>query len=232
MAEIDTVEKVVSMDNDDGVERFPIAGTQTPGLAQFDPNDFTVDDAGLVKSLKKAGAIQYIGQILRTYEDGYVWTLLSGGTKEPVDVEINDIILCISEDDTNGNLYRVSQIEGTTIHSSLTPVGNIRGPQGDVGKTGPAGPQGPKGDTGDTGPQGPAGPQGEIGPQGPQGQRGLQGVQGDTGPQGQKGDPGNTPYIGSDGNWYVGGVNTGVHAQGPQGPQGESGVADINSRGI
>ena len=231
MAEIDVVEKVVAMDSQDGVERFPIAGTQTPGLAQFDPNDFIVDDAGYVKSLKKAGAIQYIGQILRTYEDGYVWTLLSGGTKEPVDVELNDIILCISEDNTNGNLYRVSQIEGTTIRSSLTPVGNIRGPQGDVGETGPAGPQGPKGDTGDTGPQGPAGPQGEIGPQGPQGQRGLQGVQGDRGPQGQKGDPGNTPYIGSDGNWYVGGVNTGVQAQGPQGPQGESGVANINYRG-
>lgn len=231
MAEIDVVEKVVAMDGQDGVERFPIAGTQAPGLAQFDPNDFTVDDAGYVKSLKKAGAIQYIGQILRTYEDGYVWTLLSGGTKEPVDVELNDIILCISEDNTNGNLYRVSQIEGATVRSSLTPVGNIRGPQGEIGETGPRGPQGPKGDTGDTGPQGPAGPQGEIGPQGPQGQRGLQGVQGDTGPQGQKGDPGNTPYIGSDGNWYVGGVNTGVQAQGPQGPQGESGVANINYRG-
>lgn len=155
MAEIDVVEKVVAMDSQDGVERFPIAGTQTPGLAQFDPNDFTVDDAGYVKSLKKAGAIQYIGQILRTYEDGYVWTLLSGGTKEPVDVELNDIILCISKDETNGNLYRVSQIEGATVHSSLTPVGNIRGPQGEIGQTGPRGPQGPKGDTGNTGPQGP-----------------------------------------------------------------------------
>ena len=90
-------------------------------------------------------------------------------------------------------------------------VGNIKGPKGDKGATGPqgpagargatgaTGPQGPKGETGATGPQGPAGKQGPTGPVGPagaQGPQGIQGPRGATGPQGPRG---------------------------PQGPKGESG---------
>lgn len=84
-------------------------------------------------------------------------------------------------------------------------VGNIKGPKGDKGATGPrgpagargatgaTGPQGPKGETGATGPQGPAGKQGPTGPVGPAGSQGPQGVQGpkgDTGPQGPRGPQG------------------------------------------
>ena len=84
-------------------------------------------------------------------------------------------------------------------------VGNIKGPKGDTGATGPqgatgargatgpTGPQGPKGDTGATGPQGPAGKQGPTGltgPAGSQGPQGIQGPKGDTGPQGPKGPQG------------------------------------------
>ena len=60
-------------------------------------------------------------------------------------------------------------------------TGNIQGPKGDTGDTGP---QGPQGDTGDTGPQGPKGDTGDTGPQGPQGPKGDTG---DTGPQGSPG---------------------------------------------
>lgn len=84
-------------------------------------------------------------------------------------------------------------------------VGNIKGPKGDKGATGPqgpagatgatgaAGPQGPKGETGATGPQGPAGKQGPTGPVGPagaQGPQGIQGPKGDAGPQGPRGPQG------------------------------------------
>lgn len=47
---------------------------------------------------------------------------------------------------------------------------------------------------------------------------------------GQKGEPGKdglTPFIGNNGNWWIGGLDTGVKAaglQGPQGPQGPQGV--------
>lgn len=39
-------------------------------------------------------------------------------------------------------------------------------------------------------------------------------------PQGEKGEPGNTPYIGENGNWWVGGADTGTKAQGPAGQNG------------
>lgn len=64
-------------------------------------------------------------------------------------------------------------------------VGNIQGPKGDTGATGP---QGATGATGATGPQGPKGDTGATGPQGPKGDTGA------TGPQGPKGDPGELPY--------------------------------------
>ena len=84
-------------------------------------------------------------------------------------------------------------------------VGNIKGPKGATGATGPqgpagargatgaAGPQGPKGETGATGPQGPTGKQGPTGPTGPAGSQGPQGIQGPkgaTGPQGPRGPQG------------------------------------------
>lgn len=84
-------------------------------------------------------------------------------------------------------------------------VGNIKGPKGDKGATGPqgpagargatgaTGPQGPKGETGATGPQGPTGKQGPTGPTGPaglQGPQGIQGPKGATGPQGPTGAQG------------------------------------------
>lgn len=98
------------------------------------------------------------------------------------------------------------------------------GEKGDKGDTGPAGPQGPqgdKGDTGDTGPQGDKGDKGDtgpIGPQGPQGDKGDTGETGPAGPQGDKGEQGepgkdgDTPYIGANGNWWIGDKDTGIVA--------------------
>lgn len=92
-------------------------------------------------------------------------------------------------------------------------VGNIKGPKGDKGATGPqgpagargatgaTGPQGPKGETGATGPQGPTGKQGPTGPTGPagsQGPQGIQGPKGDAGPQGPRGPQGSKGESGCD----------------------------------
>ena len=69
--------------------------------------------------------------------------------------------------------------------------------------------QGPKGDKGDTGDQG---PQGEQGPAGQDGQNGA------------NGQDGQSPYIGSNGNWWIGETDTGIKAQGQQGPAGQDGA--------
>lgn len=72
------------------------------------------------------------------------------------------------------------------------------------------------------GPEGPVGPQGEPGPPG------------DTGPAGEPGPPGKdgeTPYVGENGNWWIGDTDTGFIAsgggsggpQGPRGPKGDKG---------
>lgn len=45
------------------------------------------------------------------------------------------------------------------------------------------------------------------------------------------GKDGNTPFIGDNGNWWIGETDTGVPArgkEGPQGPQGEPGAAGAN----
>lgn len=43
------------------------------------------------------------------------------------------------------------------------------------------------------------------------------------GPEGPQGKPGNTPYVGANGNWYIGDADTGIAATGPVGPQGPQG---------
>ncbi len=97
------------------------------------------------------------------------------------------------------------QLTGPAGPQGETGPQGEQGPHGPVGPKGDTGAQGPKGETGDTGPQGEKGEKGDTGPQGPQGEQGPQGPQGpkgdtgDTGPQGPKGDTG------------------------PQGPKGDAG---------
>lgn len=108
-------------------------------------------------------------------------------------------------------------------------VGNIKGPKGDKGATGPQGPagargatgaigpQGPKGETGATGPQGPAGKQGPTGPVGPagaQGPQGIQGPKGATGPQGPSGGSiADTRSANSSPAWYMSGHAKSIYAE-------------------
>lgn len=58
------------------------------------------------------------------------------------------------------------------------------------------------------------------------GTAGSTGVPGPPGPQGPKGDPGTdgiTPHIGDNGNWYLGGTDTGKPSRGATGPAGANG---------
>ena len=106
--------------------------------------------------------------------------------------------------------------------SSWVDAGNITGPAGPEGATGPTGPAGADGAPGATGPQGPKGDQGADGPAGPQGDPGP------TGPQGPKGDTGATGATGPKGDTGATGA-TGPQGpkgdQGPTGPQGPAGAA-------
>ena len=67
--------------------------------------------------------------------------------------------------------------------------------------------RGEKGDKGDQGEQGPAGEDGKDGVDGEDGQDGL------------------TPYVGENGNWWIGDIDTGIQATGDKGDQGEQGPA-------
>ena len=80
--------------------------------------------------------------------------------------------------------------------------------------------------------KGAAGAQGQQGQQGQAGSTPYIGGNGnwwvgetDTGvaAQGSQGQNGQTPFIGSNGNWWIGETDTGVKAQGPQGEQGQAG---------
>lgn len=51
----------------------------------------------------------------------------------------------------------------------------------------------------------------------------LQGIKGDKGDKGDPGEDGDTPYIGENGNWWIGGVDTGIKAEGSDGTDGSDG---------
>ena len=53
---------------------------------------------------------------------------------------------------------------------------------------------------------------------------GDKGDKGDQGDKGDKGDPGLIPYIGVNGNWWLGATDTGVAAAGPKGDKGDTGA--------
>lgn len=126
----------------------------------------------------------------------------------------------------------------TSTGNVLLTFGQVPGPQGVQGQTGPQGPAGPQGDPGPQGPQGIKGDPGDTGPQGLQGPpgekgdtgaRGPKGDQGDPGPQGpkgnkgEKGDPGDTGPTGPEGPQGPKGDPGDTGPEGPMGPQGPKG---------
>lgn len=51
----------------------------------------------------------------------------------------------------------------------------------------------------------------------------LQGIKGDKGDKGDPGEDGDTPYVGGNGNWWIGGIDTGIKAEGIDGSNGSQG---------
>ena len=87
-------------------------------------------------------------------------------------------------------------------------IGNIMGPKGEPGKDGQ---------------DGAPGKDGKDGKDGEDGQDGAPGKDGKDGKDGEDGSDGQTPYIGSNGNWWIGNVDTGIKAQGQDGVDGVDG---------
>ena len=76
---------------------------------------------------------------------------------------------------------------------------------------------------------GPAGADGKDGKDGQDGQQGPPGNDGQPGPAGADGKDGDTPYIGANGNWWIGGTDTGVSAGG--GGSGGGGLVVVYDTG-
>ena len=60
----------------------------------------------------------------------------------------------------------------------------------------------------------------------------LESLKGNDGVDGENGADGLTPYIGENGNWFIGDTDTGIKAQGEKGEQGEQGIAGADGVGI
>ncbi len=74
------------------------------------------------------------------------------------------------------------------------------------------------------GSQGAVGPVGPTGATGQNGKDGADGKDGKDGIDGVDGKDGETPYIGENGNWWIGDKDTGVKAQGDKGDKGNTGA--------
>ena len=158
-------------------------------------------------------------------------TILNAGWFDPTTVGGVTPQLKIGED----NLWYVSYDNGATWISLGVKA------TGDKGDTGATGEKGDKGDTGATGPAGKDGvtplfrvnletnkweisyDNGETWTAYVQA-TGDKGDKGDQGDKGDKGDPGLIPYIGVNGNWWLGATDTGVAATGPKGDKGDTGA--------
>lgn len=155
-------------------------------------------------------------------------TMPDGGTYPPTP-ELWEQALAGKGDALNYDGLNLSLLSGEKELSTVQIAGGGGGVVPVPGPPGPEGPPGPKGEKGDKGDKG---DQGDTGPRGPTGPAGPAGADGSPGPAGPKGDPGDTPYIGENGNWWIGETDTGVSAagsgegggtQGPPGPKGDKG---------
>ena len=71
------------------------------------------------------------------------------------------------------------------------------------------------------------GEDGKDGQDGKDGKDGAQGPQGEQGEKGEDGADGLTPYIGKNGNWWIGDTDTGISASGEKGDKGDQGEQGI-----
>jgi hypothetical protein len=69
-----------------------------------------------------------------------------------------------------------------------------------------------------------------MGPKGDKGDQGEPGQNGTNGTNGINGQDGLTPFVGNNGNWWIGTTDTGISATGPAGENGTNGTNGINGQ--
>ena len=173
MAEYDVVENLLKGEPTGGVT-IPDASTTAKGIAQFNPDDFTVEaETAKVSALQKVGIPQYIGSVVNITGNEIAVQLSTNSTKPVAQASLRDFVLISSDykDDTNsvaaGGVYKIIRIlQDNIVYTSTSPSFSIKGPQGIQGPVGPIGPTGPKG---------------AMGPKGEPGTNGTDGVDGTDG---------------------------------------------------
>lgn len=176
MAEYDVVENLLEGEPTGGVT-IPDASTTAKGIAQFNPDDFTVEaETAKVSALQKVGIPQYIGSVVNITDNEIAVQLSTNSTKPVAQASLRDFVLISSDygDDNNsvaaGGVYKIIRIsQDNIVYTSTSPSFSIKGPQGIQGPAGPTGPTGPKGATG---------PKGEPGTNGTNGVDGINGTDG------------------------------------------------------
>lgn len=176
MAEYDVVENLLEGEPTGGVT-IPDASTTAKGIAQFNPDDFTVEaETAKVSALQKVGIPQYIGSVVNIAGNEIAVQLSTNSTKPVAQASLRDFVLISSDykDDTNsvaaGGVYKIIRIlQDNIVYTSTSPSFSIKGPQGIQGPVGPIGP---------TGPKGAMGPKGEPGTNGTDGVDGINGTDG------------------------------------------------------
>ena len=158
--------------------------------------------------------------------------------------------------------YTITYSDGTKSTFTVTNGQNgndgVQGPKGDQGEQGPQGPQGEQGPQGNPGADGTSVHTGNGMPSSSLGMIGdsyinlenwdfyvkeesgwvlsgnIKGTQGEQGETGEQGENGLTPYIGENGNWWIGEEDTGTKAEGIDGENGVSitSIGQISAGGI
>lgn len=173
MAEYDVVENLLEGEPTGGVT-IPDASTIAKGIAQFNPDDFTVEaETAKVSALQKVGIPQYIGSVVNITGNEIAVQLSTNSTKPVAQASLRDFVIISSDysDDNNsvaaGGVYKIIRIsQDNIVYTSTSPSFSIKGPQGIQGPVGP------------TGPKGAIGPKGEPGTNGTNGVDGINGTDG------------------------------------------------------
>ena len=173
MAEYDVVENLLEGEPTGGVT-IPDASTTAKGIAQFNPDDFTVEaETAKVSALQKVGIPQYIGSVVNITGNEIAVQLSTNSTKPVAQASLRDFVIISSDysDDNNsvaaGGVYKIIRIsQDNIVYTSTSPSFSIKGPQGIQGPVGP------------TGPKGAIGPKGEPGTNGTNGVDGINGTDG------------------------------------------------------
>jgi len=186
------------------------------------------------------------GQLWVSYDDGTSWKSLGGVTSEggegiqgPAGADGKDG--ADGEDGKDGLTPYIGSNGNWWIGETDTGV-KAAGTDGKDGENGADGKDGKDGLTPYIGSNGnwwigetdtgvkAAGSDGKDGENGADGKDGINGEDGKDGADGKDGVDGLTPYIGSNGNWWIGETDTGIKAAGKDGQNGADGKDGVNGK--